>query len=378
MMKSIGFWGRVAAGNAAGALLAVLVFTGATWQTPWRQILGATASTFVYALCCSSLGFLTIPRLAPAVSRRLPAPLNWAAIAAVLVACGTAGTFLAVLLKTAFGFTPADRLLEVWGSSLKSAIYFTLIFGIFFTVTGGLRARLNEAALALRTKERDEAEAQRLTAEAQLSSLESRVDPHFLFNTLNSVSELVHENPAAAERVVGQLASLMRSSLDRGGSALVPLEQELGFVQNYLDIERVRFGDRLRYALSVGEHVGRTPVPRLSLQTLVENSVKYAVSSRREGASIAVRATTALGRTRIEVEDDGPGFDGVSLTNLPGGHGLALLDARLKMQFGAGAAMGIDSVPGRTCIWLDVPSDPAPQPTPAPIETGRQEPRGCP
>ena len=111
-----------------------------------------------------------------------------------------------------------------------------------------MRARLNEAALALRTKERDEAEAQRLAAEAQLASLEARVDPHFLFNTLNSMSELVHDNPAAAERVVGQLASLMRSSLDRGGSPLVPLEQELGVVRDYLDIERVRFGDRLKYS----------------------------------------------------------------------------------------------------------------------------------
>ena len=360
MPKSIRFWGRVAAGNAAGSLLAVLVFTGATWQTPWRQILGATASTFVYSLSCSSLGFITIPRLAPFTWRRLPTPLNWAAIVAALVACATAGTFIAVLLKTMFGFEPADRLFEIWRSSLKSAIYFTLIFGIFFTITGGLQARLHDTALALRTKERDEAEAQRLTAEAQLSSLESRVDPHFLFNTLNSVSELVHENPAAAERVVGQLASLMRSSLDRDGSALVSLEQELGFVQNYLDIERVRFGDRLRYALSIGEQVGRTLVPRLSLQTLVENSVKYAVSSRREGAFIAVRATAALGRTRIEVEDDGPGFDGVNPINLPDGHGLALLDARLKGQFGTRATMGIDSVPGRTCIWLDVPSEPAP------------------
>src|SRR6185436_527530 len=124
MMKSIGFWARVAAGNAAGSLLAVLVFTSATWQTPWRQILGATASTFVYSLSCSSLGFLTIPRVAPFVSRRLPAPLSWAAIVAVLVACATAGTFFVVLLRTALGFTPADRLLEVWGSALKSAIYF--------------------------------------------------------------------------------------------------------------------------------------------------------------------------------------------------------------------------------------------------------------
>ena len=352
MLKQIRFWSQVAAGTAAGSLLAALVFTGATWHTPWRQILSLASGNFVFSFCCASIGFLTIPRLVPIVWRRFQAPFNWAIVAAALVACATAGSVIAMFLATMLGLVPAGRFFAIWWPALKISIYFTLIFGIFFTITGGLRARLHDAALALRTKERDEADAHRLAAEARLASLESRVDPHFLFNTLNSVSELVHENPAAAERVVGQLASLMRSSLDRGASPLVPLEEELGFVQNYLDIERVRFGNRLRYTLSIDEAAKSTAVPRLSLQTLVENSVKYAVSPRREGASISVRAITAQGHTRIEVEDDGPGFDG---GRLPEGHGLALLDARLKMQFGTRAAMGIDSEPGRTCIRLDLP-----------------------
>ncbi len=371
MVKQIRFWSQVAAGCAAGSLVAALVFGSATWRTPWRQILSYTATNFMFSFCCSSLGFLTIPRLVPIVWRRLPTPLNWAAVAAALAACATAGSFIAMLFGTAAGMVPSGRFFPFWMSALKISMYFTLVFGIFFTVTGGLRARLHDAALALRTKERDEADAHRLAAEAQLASLESRVDPHFLFNTLNSVSELVHENPAAAEKVVGQLASLMRSSLDRGAAVLVPLEQELGFIRNYLDIERVRFGDRLRYDLSIDDHAARTPVPRLALQTLVENGVKYAVSSRQKGASIAVRAAVSQGRTRIEVEDDGPGFDGA---NLPEGHGLALLKARLKMHFGKDAAMGIDSRPGRTCVWLDVPLD-APTEAPPRSETAAA-PRG--
>jgi len=351
MTKSIGFWSRLAAGNAVGALLAVLVFAGANWQTPWQQILGATASTFTYSFCCSSLGFLTIPRIAPVAWRRLPTPFNWVAIIAALVVCAAAGCAIATLLRVVIGITPSGRAFDTWQTSLKTAIYFTLIFGIFFTVTGGLKSRLDQATLALRTRERDEANAHRLAAEAQLASLESRVDPHFLFNTLNSVSELVHENPAAAERVVGQLASLMRSSLERGAAPLVPLEQELGFVRNYLEIEGVRFGDRLQYELTIGDDAAQTPVPRLSVQTLVENSVKYAVSTRRDGASIAVRVLSDSARTRIEVEDDGPGFDG----QMPEGHGLALLEARLKMHFGADATVRIVTAPGRTCVLLDVP-----------------------
>jgi len=139
--ESIGFWGRVAAGKAAGSLLAVLVFTGATWQTPWREILDATTSTFVYAFCCSSLGFLTLPRVAPGFSRRLAASLRWGRYRSrprrvrgcrqLHRRAAQDGARIHVGRSSAGGM----------GIVTQTSIYFTLIFGIFFTVTGGLRAR---------------------------------------------------------------------------------------------------------------------------------------------------------------------------------------------------------------------------------------------
>ena len=137
------------------------------------------------------------------------------------------------------------------------------------------RSRLVAATLALRTKERDEAEARRVATEAQLASLESRVNPHFLFNTLNSIAALVRDDPAAAERMTGQLAALMRSSLYQQ-TPLVTLDEELRIVRAYLEIEQVRFGDRLHYRFEVTEDATAALVPRLAVQTLVENSVKYA------------------------------------------------------------------------------------------------------
>src|SRR4029077_16207355 len=120
-------------------------------------------------------------------------------------------------------------------------------FGVSGTVISELRLRLEKTSLALRTKERDEADARRRRMEAHLASFESRVQPHFFFNTLNTIAALVRDDPAAAERVVEQLGSLMRSSLDIGASPLVPFDQELALVRGYLDIERTRFGSRLRY-----------------------------------------------------------------------------------------------------------------------------------
>jgi LytS/YehU family sensor histidine kinase len=132
----------------------------------------------------------------------------------------------------------------------------------------------------------------------------------------------------------------------------VPLEEELRLVRAYLDIERVRFGDRLRYDVRLADGTGSAAVPRMAVQTLVENSVKYAVAPRREGGTIGVTAVAIDGRVVVTVEDDGPGFDA---TRRPEGHGLALLDARLAMLFGGGASMRVASRPGSTAAALDVP-----------------------
>jgi LytS/YehU family sensor histidine kinase len=203
----------------------------------------------------------------------------------------------------------------------------------------------------LRTMERDEAIARQLAAESQLALLESRVQPHFLFNALNSIAALIPQDPALAERMVGQVASLLRSSLDAQMARLVPLEEELRVVRAYLEVERVRFGDRLRYQVHVSNGAARIEVPPLSVQTLVENSVKYAVSPRRGGASVTVHASADHGIARVEVRDDGPGF---SDRDVRAGHGLALLRSRLALLFGDRAGLRIDYAPGRTSVVMEI------------------------
>jgi len=288
----------------------------------------------------------------PFVSGRFKFPVNWAVLVVAMVALGLTGSSLAIVALWTVGYIRPGQVTEWFLESLKQSIIMTLIFGITISAIEAMRARLDDATMALRTKERDEAEARRLVAEAQLASLESRVQPHFLFNTLNSIAALVHDNPAGAERMTTQLASLLRSSLDQE-SPLVPLADELHVVRSYLEIEHVRFGDRLRYTIDADGGFDGALVPRLAVQTLVENSIKYAVSPRREGGSIAVRAAATGGaRVRLEVEDDGPGFDAASA---PAGHGLALLRARLAMLFGDKASLAIESRPGRTTIAVSVP-----------------------
>jgi sensor histidine kinase YesM len=348
------YWGRIIAANVVASVIVLIVFSGLTWRTPPREALTAFGVALVFASCIGPLLGVAMPRMAPVIWGRLRFPWNWAAIVAMMVTLAMAGSVAAITVLTAIGYLPPGRFFEWFLGSLKAAIVVTLTVGLFVTVYETMEAQLREATLALRTKERDEAEARRLAAEAQLASIESRVQPHFLFNTLNSIAALVHDDPAGAERMTGQLASLLRSALDSTATPLVPLDQELSIVRAYLDIERVRFGDRLRYAVDLGDGTASALVPRMALQTLVENSVKYAVSPRREGGSIHVRAAAANGRVRVSVDDDGPGFDA---RIRPEGHGLDLLAGRLKMLFGERAWLQIDSRAGSTCVTVDLPGD---------------------
>lgn len=347
------FLGRVAVMNSAIAAVITMAFADWTLHTPWRHAIEQFVIAFFITSCISPVCMLVLPKVAPPVFRRFRAPVNWFIVIAVMLVLAAAGSLFAVTVLAAVGYLNLSDILRVWvDNALKVSIIVTVTVGVFFTARGIMRSRLKEATLALRTKERDEAEARRLATEARLASLESRVQPHFLFNTLNSIAALIPEDPAGAERMTGQLASLLRSSLDTAATPLVPLEHELKIVKDYLDIERVRFGDRLTYHVDLDRHLCELAVPRLSLQTLVENSVKYAVSPSRTGATIWIRANREPSGLRLEVEDNGPGFqvDG----ELPG-HGLALLRERLLMTCGPSATLTVRSRNSHTVVTVCIP-----------------------
>jgi histidine kinase len=212
MQKSARFWAGVVAINIAASMLANIAFRDSGWQGV-RQFLQASALSSLFSLSCSSLCIVGLPHLVPLARRWLPFPLDWAAIVVVLIGFASAGMLIALGTLAAVGYIrSADTFVRWFAGTVKIAIITTILFGVFGTIVESLRSRLDAATLALRTKERDEAEARRAAAEAQLASLESRVHPHFLFNTLNSIAALIHEDPAGAERMTGQLAALLRSS----------------------------------------------------------------------------------------------------------------------------------------------------------------------
>ena len=333
------FLAPIVAWSASGTVFGTLVFSPSA-RGSWRAFIGQATVGFAVSTCCIALVSLAIPALPRRARQRFRYPLNWVLVALALVAMAVAGCVLGVSILVAVGWTPPRQAVALVTAALPTATYFTLLFGM-------------ATSFVSESKDRATAEARQLAAEAQLASLESRVNPHFLFNTLNSIAALTHSSPEGAERMTNQLASLMRSSLDAGSTPLVPLHEEIDLVRKYLAIERVRFGDRLRYTIEADEPAANTSIPRLSLQTLVENSVKYAVSTQRNGATIAISALAADTFSRVVVEDDGPGFDPLTAS---GGHGLSLLRDRLAISFSDGARLDIQSRPGRTCVAIVVPS----------------------
>lgn len=196
------------------------------------------------------------------------------------------------------------------------------------------------------TEKQLEAQRIRLT-EARLAALTNQINPHFLFNTLNSVSTLIRINPDKARSVVYKLSNILRKLL-RQTDAFTPLRDEIAFIDDYLAIEIVRFGDKLRFSKEIEEAALGRLVPSMLLQPIVENSIKHGLSSKVEGGSIHLRAWIEGSRLHIEIADDGVGISETRLLTLfELGIGVSNVNERLKVLFGTNYRMLVDSEPGQ-------------------------------
>ncbi len=271
---------------------------------------------------------------------------------AVLLVSATAGCMAgAIVLQSAAIVRPGEYWIEFW-SSFPICIVVTLIFGLSISSFETMRQRLQSATLELRTRQVEQERAYKLLAEASLSSLASRIHPHFLFNTLNSIASLIPSDPQRAEDTVSKLASLLRFSLNENQRGLVPLRQELKIVRDYLEIEHTRFGSRLRFQINAPNNLDEIAVPPLALQTLVENAIKHVVARRADGATIVVTGTLDGELVRLEVVDDGPGF---SLESIAPQHGLGNLIARLELLFGERGELSVARKNDKTVVTMLFP-----------------------
>jgi len=175
-----------------------------------------------------------------------------------------------------------------------------------------------------------------ITREAQLNNLSAQLNPHFLFNSLNNIKALVSNNPKAARRAIDLLSDLLRNSLYNGEQTLVPLKDELNLVNDYLELEKLRFEERLQYEINADDTLASFQIPRLSIQLLVENAIKHGIAQRKNGGLITVKVEQLATVIKITVQNPGE--------LIAGGNGLGLknLQERLDLEYKGQAEFAIN------------------------------------
>jgi len=202
-------------------------------------------------------------------------------------------------------------------------------------------------------------EQKRLLLEARLDALQRQINPHFLFNTLNSIASLVRTRPEKAREMTVKLANILRALL-KDHDSYVPLREELRFTDDYLDIEVVRFGtEKLRVTKQIAPETLDLPVPSILLQPLIENSIKHGLEPRLKGGTITLSSRIVGDRLLIEVADDGVGIDirpQNSVRRTGAGIGMKNVRERLEVLYGNQASFRVVSSPGRgTQVLIELP-----------------------
>jgi two-component system, LytTR family, sensor kinase len=348
----LGVIGGRLSGVVGGSLIAVPALMHGEWITLPFNVLCGFASGQLRALAqdkedvwsFSPFIDLSIYRW---IRRNLPRPrFDWQIM------------FFATIIALRFIYSELSRVFPRATFSVEStniwvqvAIYATsvMVIGTELKIFNGVRIQMKLEEQHL------------LLLQARMEALQNQINPHFLFNTLNSVSSLVRFDPDTAREVIIKLATILRRLLN-SSEAFVPLREEIDFIDNYLDIEVVRFGrDKLRVIKDLEPESLETLVPAMLLQPLVENSIKHGLASKVEGGSIYLRSRLGVKELIIEVEDDGVGISGAqSIEKANGftrtGIGMANIAERLKVLYGDTSKITVESQSGRgTLVRLRLP-----------------------
>jgi two-component system sensor histidine kinase AlgZ len=315
---------------------------------------GLMKSALIYALVYANATAVPAVLLFPGLLRRA-GERGWALAPVVGLASAiftATGCLLGEELLILLGVAPSGHFWSEYLHFLSFSILIAVLtsLGAFFYQS--LKEQLREKTEALSQQGLSEERARKLAAEARLASLESRIRPHFLFNILNSISALIPTDPKGAEEMVGRLARLLRSSLDSSQHGLVPLQQELQMVRDYLDIEKARLGDKLQGRIEVPPDLFNVKVPPFSLQSLVENAIKHGIASQRNGGEFVIAVSAGSTTVHVEIQDSGPGFD---LSKVAAGHGLDNLVSRLDTLFGGRACLNVLRRDARCVVEMVLP-----------------------
>lgn len=344
-MKTLKTIGRRALFNQAIALPIGLIVAAGNGRWMPSFIVATTYAQCIGALCWT-VGHMCIPRI-----EALRGRVKIAAGSALFFVAGIAGAFIAGQISNKlFGYnteagTSSSLIMLGIGASI------TVLVGMIMSTVHELRFDLATTEAALREREIAEARLRQAKTEAELSALQARINPHFLFNTLNSIAALIGEDPAKAEATTLQLSSLFRYALQANTRGVVPVEEEITIVRRYLEIEKVRLGDRLNYHIDVAPELDALDIPALLLQPIVENAIKHGIAPELQGGTLVVRGRRQDDVAEFTVSDTGRGLQG------EGGLGVGLENVRQRLTalYGARASVALTREGQSTLTRIRVP-----------------------
>jgi signal transduction histidine kinase len=284
-------------------------------------------------------------RLAVSLAVHIPASLvvAWVSLA------------LAVSALFVFVIAPGDDHFQWWPVMRRNiAMSYHWWVLVYWAILGAYQGF--EYHRKFREREKRAVQLEGQLVQAQLQALKMQLHPHFLFNTLNSISALLHQDPGLADRMIARLGDFLRLTLDNSGSQEVTLQRELEFLKCYLEIERVRFQDRLTVSYDVAPETLDAMVPNLVWQPIVENAIRHAIAPRAGSGRIEVRAQRIGSKLQLQVKDDGPGLSSKQGSNGSKGVGLANTRERLRQLYGDEQRfeLGGGSDPGLV-VTLEIP-----------------------
>jgi two-component system LytT family sensor kinase len=295
---------------------------------------------------------------------------NWARRSALYLACGLAFAVLHVGMRGLTPYALWDAKTHAWYSAIRDPqthlfkIQWRVFENLFLAnvvddVTGAyvpivLIAHVVSFYRKTMERERRASRLEAQLAKANLQALKSQLQPHFLFNTMHSISALMHTDVLAADKMMSRLSDLLRMSLESDGEQITSLNRELEFVNGYLEIEQIRFGERLKVVLDISPDTLDAQTPRLLLQPLVENAVRHGIARLTAGGEILIRSRHDGANLQLTVRDNGPGFD--KEDPRAGGLGLRATQERLLTLYGKDQRFSVLARPeGGVEVFVQIP-----------------------
>jgi len=260
------------------------------------------------------------------------------------------GSFAVLVTAGILAGVTAGNLILVGRLRINTRVLlFSLLMGLVFSalISGyfNFRSRLEQKIARLKEIELENERLKRLESETRLRDLQAKLNPHFLFNTLNSTAALIYDDRERAERSIERLSELYRRVLSISSRTFIPLDEELKLIEDYLELEKLRFDDKLSYRIDCPQALRNIPVPGFLIEPLVENAVRHGFDPERGSLRLSVKAEAEPeGRIRLTVADNGPGFE---VGTMSAGFGLFSVQERLRLLFGDRGSLEIRSEKGR-------------------------------